>query len=64
MSIKSVINWNYERASWQWDLLCIVIMVFIFATPKAWFNKPKPPATQTTAQVVISDDCGCDTSGR
>jgi len=58
--IKDVINWNYERASWQWDVLCILIMVFIFMTPKAWFNKPKPLATQTPSVAVISDDCGCE----
>ena len=62
--MKNVINWNYERASWQWDLFCLVILVFIFATPKEWFNKSKPIATQTTAQIVISDDCGCETGVR
>ena len=36
--MKNVINWSYERASWQWDVLCILIMAFIFLTPKAWFN--------------------------
>ena len=58
--MKNVIKWNYERASWQWDVLCILIMVFIFASPKEWFNKVKPFATQNTAEVVISDDCGCE----
>jgi hypothetical protein len=38
MSVKNVINWNYERASWQWDMLCLVCLVFIFLTPKDWFN--------------------------
>ncbi|MFM9903472.1 MAG: hypothetical protein ACKVQJ_02745 [Pyrinomonadaceae bacterium] len=60
MSMKSVINWSYERASWQWDVLCVLILVFIFATPKEWFNKATPLATQTAAVVVQSDDCGCD----
>jgi len=36
--MKNVINWSYERASWQWDILCILIMCFIFLTPKEWFN--------------------------
>ncbi len=62
--MKNVINWNYERASWQWDLFCVVILIFIFATPKAWFNKAKPNATQTLAEVVISDDCGCEVTAR
>ena len=60
MGVKNVINWSYERASWQWDLLCVVIMMFIFLTPKEWFNKPKTPATQTASVAVLSDDGGCD----
>ena len=60
--MKNVINWNYERASWQWDLLCVLCLVFIFLTPKAWFNKPKPLATQTQTETVLSEDCGCELS--
>lgn len=58
--MKNIINWSYERASWQWDVLCILIMVFIFASPKAWFNRPKPDATQTASVTVEMDDCGCE----
>ena len=39
--MKNVINWNYERASWQWDVLCLVIVAFIFLTPKAWFEQER-----------------------
>jgi hypothetical protein len=58
--MKNVINWNYERASWQWDVLCIVILAFIFLTPKEWFNNPRVLATQTAPPIVQSDDCGCE----
>ena len=60
--MKNVINWNYERASWQWDLLCVLILAFIFLTPKAWFNNSKTLATQTPVEVVIAEDCGCETN--
>ncbi|CAN5431336.1 hypothetical protein BH10ACI3_BH10ACI3_05360 [soil metagenome] len=59
--IKGIINWKYERASWQWDVLCIVIMGFIFLTPKEWFNNPRTLATQKPAEVVqVVEDCGCE----
>jgi hypothetical protein len=59
--MKGVINWKYERASWQWDLLCVLIMVFIFATPKTWFNNQRTlDATQAPAEIVKVEDCGCD----
>ena len=30
--------WNYARNTWQWDVLCVVILIFIFLTPKSWFE--------------------------
>jgi uncharacterized membrane protein YgcG len=30
--------WNYARNTWQWDILCVLILVFIFLTPKSWFE--------------------------
>lgn len=60
--MKNTINWNYERASWQWDLLCVLILAFIFLTPKAWFNNQRSLATQTASEVVKTEDCGCETT--
>jgi hypothetical protein len=36
--IRAIILWSYERTTWQWDLLCVLILVFIFLTPKTWFE--------------------------
>jgi hypothetical protein len=48
--LKDIILWKYERASWQWDLLCFLIILFIFLTPKQWFEKPE--ATRVSRLVV------------
>ena len=37
-SAKKVVFWNYPRTSWQWDVLCVLILVFIFLMPKSWFQ--------------------------
>jgi hypothetical protein len=37
-TLKKIFFWNYARNTWQWDLLCVVILVFIFLTPKSWFS--------------------------
>ncbi len=29
--------WHYERGSWQYDIICAVILAFIFL-PRSWFN--------------------------
>jgi len=54
--MKNIINWNYERASWQWDILCIVILIFIFATPKEWFENAGETATKPTVPSVKEQD--------
>src|SRR5256885_12969366 len=35
---RKIVFWNYPRTSWQWDVLCVVILIFIFLTPKSWFE--------------------------
>ncbi len=53
---KDIIWWKYERASWQWDVFCVLIMCFIFLTPKEWFEKREKLATQTSRLIVKTDD--------
>lgn len=36
--LKKILFWNYPRNTWQWDALCVVILIFIFLTPKSWFE--------------------------
>src|SRR5579864_8158711 len=36
--VSRSIFWAYERGSWQYDLIVIAILSFIFLTPRAWFN--------------------------
>jgi hypothetical protein len=41
-AIKLVVTrsifWAYERGSWQYDLIVVAILAFIFLSPRAWFN--------------------------
>ncbi|HQU82653.1 MAG TPA: hypothetical protein PKY59_06000 [Pyrinomonadaceae bacterium] len=54
--MKNIILWSYERASWQWDILCLLIVAFIFLTPKTWFERKERLATQTSRLIVKADD--------
>jgi hypothetical protein len=33
----NAIFWHYERGSWQYDIICAVILAFIFL-PRSWFH--------------------------
>lgn len=37
-AISRVIFWTYPRGTWQYDILCLVILAFIFLTPRAVFD--------------------------
>jgi len=36
--VARAVFWTYERGSWQYDIICAVILAFIFLTPRAWFH--------------------------
>lgn len=60
ISMKNFIQWNYERGSWQYDVFCLLIVAFIFLTPKTWFDKKERLATQTARLVVKAQDVSAD----
>ncbi len=33
-----MIFWDFPRASWQYDVVVGLILVFVFATPREWFH--------------------------
>jgi hypothetical protein len=35
---KKVVFWSYGRTTWQYDVLCALILAFVFLTPKGWFE--------------------------
>lgn len=32
--------WTFDRATWQYDLMVIAILAFVWLTPPAWLNDP------------------------
>ena len=58
--IKNFILWNHKRGTWQYDIFCLLIIAFIFLTPKAWFEKREKLATQTSRLIVKAEDFSKD----
>ena len=50
--LKNLILWNYERGTWPYDIFCLLIVAFIFLTPKTWFEKRDIGATRTPLTTV------------
>jgi hypothetical protein len=56
-TVKKAVFWTYPRTSWQWDVLCVLILVFIFLTPKSWFeNSAYKRSHEGQMTVVMSTD--------
>jgi len=35
---KNIFFWGYARNTWQYDVLCALILAFVFLTPRNWFD--------------------------
>jgi hypothetical protein len=54
--LRKLFFWNYARNTWQWDALCVAILIFIFLTPKSWFENSErrgPSAHQSSVQSTV-----------
>jgi hypothetical protein len=36
--LTRTIFWSYKRGTWQYDLIVIAILAFIFFSPRSWFS--------------------------
>jgi hypothetical protein len=55
--MKNWILWSFSRGSWQYDVLCALILVAIFAIPSDIFNdRPDYMRLPETGQVKSSID--------
>jgi hypothetical protein len=65
---KRLIFWDFPRASWQYDVVVALILLFLFAVPRDWFHdQPKASsivlltALHGTNRVFIATDLLQDT---
>jgi hypothetical protein len=64
-ALRKIVFWNYPRTSWQWDVICVLCLVFIFLTPKSWFaNTSAPQATVVLGVEVVGTQGDNEEIGR
>ena len=54
--IKKFVLWEYSRTTTIYLIFCLLIVAFIFLTPKSWFDKREKLATQTSRLIVKAED--------
>ena len=54
--MKKFILWSYSRETSVYVIFCLLIVAFIFLTPKSCFDKRERLATQTSRLIVQASD--------
>ncbi|PYP85438.1 MAG: hypothetical protein DMF61_16395 [Blastocatellia bacterium AA13] len=56
--LKKTLFWSYERGTWQYDVLCVLILAFIFFMPNDLFRSKSTRSEQAAAiaEPVRVDD--------
>jgi hypothetical protein len=57
IAVKNVLLWSHERGSWQYDILCLLIVATIFVVPSRYFgDRDRLPAMQANAGKQIASN--------
>lgn len=48
--------WTYDRGTWQYDVMVILILAFIFLTPRSWFRDRQASPLPTSDIVLLLND--------
>ncbi len=55
--LRPVLFWSYRRGSWQYDLVVVAILAFIFLTPRSFFSdQPRLPKVREVQ--TLNDELG------
>ncbi len=61
-AIVRTVFWSYERGSWPYDVMVIVIVLFVLATPSRWFHdQPQVSAFASSKVQFRSQDFASQT---
>ncbi len=58
-SVKQFVLWEYERGSWQYDVMVSVILAFVFLTPREWF-RDQPRIANPSHVVKLPAEAGLE----
>lgn len=59
-ALKRLIMWDYGRETSIYVIFCLLIVAFIFLTPKSWFDKRERLENQTSRLILQASDYSAD----
>jgi hypothetical protein len=51
--IVRIFFWSYERGTWPYDLMVVVIILFVLVTPSRWFHDRPQVIALSSSQVQL-----------
>lgn len=60
-AIKNVILWSHERGTWQYDMLCLLIICTVFFVPSRYFgdrDRASVKNVKTNEVSIIASESG------
>jgi hypothetical protein len=51
--ISGTIFWSHERGSWPYDVMVVVIVMFVLITPRRWFHDRPENSFASAAGIVL-----------
>ena len=54
--LQRTIFWSYERGSWPYDVMVIVIVAFVFLTPRSWFHDQPQESYAASSGVRLTSE--------
>jgi hypothetical protein len=56
-TLKKTLFWSYDRGSWQYDVMCVLILAFIFFMPNRFFHsKAQTSAERAATRISVSSE--------
>jgi len=38
--LARLLLWDFDRGSWPYDIMCLLLLAFVLAMPPAWLGDP------------------------
>jgi hypothetical protein len=58
-TLKKILFWSYDRGAWQYDVVCVLILAFIFLSPNSLFiGQKQDGAAGSLPQYVSREEIG------
>ena len=57
-TIRKILVWSYDRGTIQYDIICVLILAFIFLVPPSCFAPKKPDSAAAAAKQAADSVAG------